>query len=330
MKNIAIIGAGMAGLTAANILKGFSNITVFEKARGVSGRMSTRYADPYFFDHGTQYFTVKTNEFSDFIQPMIDKGVIKTWNANFVEIKDNTVTKQSKWNNEFKHFVGCPKMNAIAQYLAKDLNTHIHINTRVGSVIKDKNIWQLSDDNGCHLGNFDWVIYAIPVDQLQELLPTDISFYYDIKDTKMDACLSLMLGFDETLGISFDTAMIHDEIISWISVDSSKPDRNTPDCLLIHSTNDWANKNIDNDRKIVKQQMIDKVRGIIDFNKLSYSTLHAWRYANIIKQNSPAFFNDNKQKISACGDWCMKGRVESAFTSAYQLANHIKQQLLGS
>jgi len=328
MKNIAIIGAGMAGLTAANILKDFANITVFEKARGVSGRMSTRYADPYFFDHGAQYFTVKTNEFSDFIQPMIDEAVIKPWNADFVEIKDNTITKQSKWNDEFKHFVGCPKMNAIAQYLAKDLD--IRINTRVGSVIKNDNIWQLSDDNDCHLGSFDWVVYAIPVDQLQELLPTDIDFYSDIKDTKMDACLSLMLGFDEALDIDFDAAMILDDTISWISVDSSKPDRNTPDCLLVHSTNEWANENIDNDRETVKQQMLVKVRGIINFDEPNYSTLHAWRYANIGKQNSPDFFNDDDQRISACGDWCIKGRVESAFTSAYQLANHIKQQLLES
>ncbi len=48
MTNIAIIGAGLSGLTAANILKDYSNITLFEKSRGVSGRMSTRRAEPFF------------------------------------------------------------------------------------------------------------------------------------------------------------------------------------------------------------------------------------------------------------------------------------------
>ncbi|MEY8870939.1 NAD(P)-binding protein [Francisella philomiragia] len=43
---VAIIGAGLAGLTAANILKDSVEITIFEKSHGVSGRMSTRYADP--------------------------------------------------------------------------------------------------------------------------------------------------------------------------------------------------------------------------------------------------------------------------------------------
>ncbi|MDE4959738.1 NAD(P)-binding protein, partial [Francisella tularensis subsp. holarctica] len=40
MIKIAIIGAGIAGLTAAKILKDSAQVIVFEKSRGVSGRMS--------------------------------------------------------------------------------------------------------------------------------------------------------------------------------------------------------------------------------------------------------------------------------------------------
>ena len=328
MKYIAIIGAGLAGLTAANILKNHANITVFEKARGVSGRMTTRYANPYFFDHGAQYFTVKTQEFSDFIKPMIELDIIKPWNAKFAEMKNGEIVKQTTWNDEYKHFVGSPRMNAIAQHLAKDLN--VCINTRVGAVAKLNDMWQLTDENDNHLGNFNWVIFAIPVDQLQELLPKNVEFYQNIQDTKMDACLSLMLGFDDSFDIPFDTAIIHDDIISWISVNSSKPNRNTPTCLLIHSTNDWANTHIDDNREVSKQQILDRANALLKLPKVDYSALHAWRYANIGKQDSPEFFIDTFQKISACGDWCIKGRVESAFTSAYELANQIKLQIQGA
>ena len=54
MTKIAIIGAGMSGLSAAHLLNNYAEVTLFEKARGVSGRMSTRCAKLYFFDHGTQ------------------------------------------------------------------------------------------------------------------------------------------------------------------------------------------------------------------------------------------------------------------------------------
>jgi predicted NAD/FAD-dependent oxidoreductase len=42
---IAIIGAGLSGLILARALSQHASVNVFEKARGVGGRMSTRYAD---------------------------------------------------------------------------------------------------------------------------------------------------------------------------------------------------------------------------------------------------------------------------------------------
>ena len=66
---IAIIGAGFAGLTLAKRLAEQHDVSVFEKARGPGGRMSTRRADPFAFDHGAQYFTVETERFEAFLSP---------------------------------------------------------------------------------------------------------------------------------------------------------------------------------------------------------------------------------------------------------------------
>jgi predicted NAD/FAD-dependent oxidoreductase len=73
MKKIAIIGAGLSDLSATHFLKDHAEITLFERARGVSGRISTWRAEPYFFDHGAQYFTARTKAFQDFIQPLINQ-----------------------------------------------------------------------------------------------------------------------------------------------------------------------------------------------------------------------------------------------------------------
>ena len=86
MLNIAVIGAGLSGLTAANILNTHANVTVFDKAKGPSGRLATRRADPYNFDHGGQFFSAKSSTFKEFLAPMLRQGVIKPWNATFVEI----------------------------------------------------------------------------------------------------------------------------------------------------------------------------------------------------------------------------------------------------
>ena len=60
MKTIAVIGAGMAGITAARTLvqAGFK-VSVFEKSHGPGGRMATRSTPYGSFDHGVQYSTVR-------------------------------------------------------------------------------------------------------------------------------------------------------------------------------------------------------------------------------------------------------------------------------
>jgi len=56
---IAIIGTGISGITIAQNLKDFANVSLFEKSRGVGGRMASRRSGPYEFDHGAQFLLLK-------------------------------------------------------------------------------------------------------------------------------------------------------------------------------------------------------------------------------------------------------------------------------
>ena len=48
MKKIAIIGAGLSGIVIAKTLKPKFNVEIYEKSRGLGGRMSTKRSLPYF------------------------------------------------------------------------------------------------------------------------------------------------------------------------------------------------------------------------------------------------------------------------------------------
>ena len=92
MQSLAVIGAGISGLTVASQLKQYFDIKVFDKSRGVSGRMSTRAALPYRFDHGAQYFKVREPQFAHFIHTAIEQGVVAEWHPRVVELAADGIT----------------------------------------------------------------------------------------------------------------------------------------------------------------------------------------------------------------------------------------------
>ncbi len=79
MTRIAIIGAGMAGVTLAITLKDKAEIILVEKSRGLSGRISHRRVDRFGFDHGAAYLTVRDRQFTDMLAPYISSGLLQNW-----------------------------------------------------------------------------------------------------------------------------------------------------------------------------------------------------------------------------------------------------------
>ena len=324
---IAIIGAGISGLTTAINLDKNYEITLFEKSRGAGGRICTRYTDSYNFDHGAQFFTARSPEFKEFLKPLINSGVIDNWKARLIEVRDNVIINRQQWNNDLPHYVGVPSMSSIGKYLSKNLN--IKLNTEV-SIQKSPEGWKVVDSDGEVFGHYDWVISSIPAEQSLQLLPDYFSHHDALKQKKMLGCYSLMLGFDEALDLDWDAAQLTGTDISWIAVNSSKPGRPDDYSLLVHSTNEWAEEHLDDDVDAVKAYLCSQVAEIIGQNVYSahHIDLHRWRYANIPKQDNNTLFIDSESKLAACGDWCKKGRIEEAFRSGFDLAKEMNNILL--
>jgi renalase len=120
---IGIIGAGLSGLVLANNLNDKWDITLFEKARGVGGRMATRHADPYQFDHGAQFFTARQKEFKKFLQPLLDNGLVVEWNPIMTTLAKGEKPYKRDWFEP--HYIPVPKMNSMCKYLARDQDIYI-------------------------------------------------------------------------------------------------------------------------------------------------------------------------------------------------------------
>lgn len=325
MTEIAIIGAGMAGLTLAREMKDYASITVFEKSRGYGGRMATRRRGDFQFDHGAQFFTAKTLPFRKFLKPYIDQGTIARWDAHFVEMDRNVVTDSRQWDDEYPHYVAQPGMNALCESMAQSLN--VKLDTRVARIEKQSDCWQLLDDNGNILAVVDWVITAVPAGQAADLLPAGCNFKQELYDKPMLGCYSLMLGFERPLPLPWDAALVKHADISWVCNNHTKPGRPEKPTLLVHATNRWAEENMALDDAAVIAHLRRETAEVtgMDLKHAVHTDLHRWRYANISKQWGERSCLDTDMQLGAIGDWCVKGRIESAFQSGQHAAMHLRK-----
>ena len=86
---VAIIGAGMAGVTCARLLADAGHaVQLFDKSRGTGGRMATRrarwlacdgLAHESSFDHGAPGFTARSADFVRFSQQAQRDGLLSRW-----------------------------------------------------------------------------------------------------------------------------------------------------------------------------------------------------------------------------------------------------------
>lgn len=319
---IAVIGAGLAGLTIARDLSDCAEVSVFEKSSGVGGRMATRYAGDFEFDHGAQFFTARSAAFRDFLAPLIASGTVAPWLARFAELHGPEINASRTWTPDYPHYVGVPRMNAVGRALAAGLD--IRLSARVLAAEFDRDRWSLeveTDGGRESLDGFDWLIVTAPLTQSVALLGHVGGLAAAVGSRAMLGCYALMLGFAEMPRPGFDAALVREADISWISVNSSKPGRKAPATMLIHATNRWADANMDSDQDRVQAHMLSEVSRVagIDANAAVHKSLHRWRFANLPQQSGPPCYLSSEHRLGVAGDWWVRGRVEAAFQSARAL-----------
>ena len=320
-QNIAIVGAGISGLSAARKLIEKHNVTIFDKSRGVGGRMSTRYSEAYEFDHGAQYFTAKDKRFKMILSSETFEDVIKPWDSRAFYKKENDLIPDT---GGFR-YVSYPRMNSFAKKLSKGLN--ISLNSNVSSIHKDKEKWVLETADGKVYRGFDLVILALPNQQAISLMPIETNYFKKVKEVEMDPCFALMIGLKKKYDFGWDSLRLNNNINSWLAVNSSKPGRSTDQtALVIHSAVEWSKKNKSGDITWVQDQMeaaASKTCGI-DISEAHHKVIHRWMFASVSKPSSEGYFYDHSLKIATCGDWCNGGRVEGAYISGLMVAKIIE------
>ena len=327
MTRIAIIGAGISGLALAERLVQVADVTIFEKARGVGGRMSTRYAEPFYFDHGAQFFTARTPDFQNFLAAYMEAGTVAEWNGKVVTLGARQKETKRLWFEP--HLVASPHMNSLCKALSveRDVRTGCEVAPLDEA---DRAGWKLHDKDGHDLGLFDWVISTAPPAQTVRLLGRHMPDSNPLQTRIMQGCYALMIGFHRPWDRQWIAASVQDNLIGWISVNSSKPARNPElSCLVVHSSHEWAEAHIDDDMNEAQAYLLQQFTEVtgIDSAEADYITTHRWRYATTAQSEQIDCYIDRQRRIAATGDWCVASRIEDAWLQARRLATMIVEEL---
>jgi predicted NAD/FAD-dependent oxidoreductase len=316
---IAVIGAGIAGLACAReIARADVAVTVFEKARGLGGRLATRREGNLAFDHGAQYLTARGQAFSRFIDAATHTGSVSAWKPRIREDERSWDAPIDDW------YVGVPGMSAALRPMSR----HVQLQTGVG--VHELRVglrgWELVTDAGTAPRVFDAVAVAVPAPQaLTLLIPLGRSFQR-IAGVRMAPCWTAMMSFDAPLDAGAEVRRWTSGPLSWAACDSSKPGRpGGPQCWVVHASRDWSRDHLEADAEEVAQALLREFSVAAGISPLVPSSLraHRWRHAFVEQPLGSACIVDEESAVGACGDWCVAPRVEAAFVSGRALARSL-------
>ena len=332
MTRIAIIGAGLAGLHLASRLQDKADVTVFEKSRGVSGRLATRRIDDYEFDHGAQFFTARSDIFMRFLAPFISSGVVQPWEPRVLTLAQGEKPYRRDW---FEcHYVAVPAMTSLCKAMAAalDIRLHAHVTGISPCAGPPRNAWSLQSGGETLPELFDWVISTAPLPQTRQLFQgpnAEPDILSGDEQADVLPCYTLMLGFETLPSLPFEAARVKHASIDWIALNHSKPGRSALPAMVVQSTHAWARQHVDSAEGQVRDALLHDLANVLatPLPEPRVMALHRWRFAKAEPPLDTTYFLDADRQLAACGDGFTESRVEGAFLSANALADTLVQRL---
>ena len=317
---VAVVGAGIAGLSAARALRGRGHeVHVYEATANPGGRVGTRNfpalemprplsGASLAFDHGAQYFTVRDDRFSMTVAEWLRDRVVAKWAGRVVSF-DAEGWEDVDENTD--RYVGIPDMNAMARAMAAGMQ--VSYGLRVDSLDQIP-------------GDVDHVVVAVPAPQALPLVSHLPDLAGKIAAVDMTPNWTVMAAFEERVAARFDGAFVHGSPLGWIARNTSKPKRDWKvDAWVLQATTKWSEAHIDDRPDDIGAFLMEAFEDLIPAGlpRAFYASVHRWRYATADPPLGVGAIHNQASRITLCGDWCKGSRIEDAFLSGLEAADLI-------
>ncbi|MEJ6738989.1 MAG: FAD-dependent oxidoreductase [Actinomycetota bacterium] len=320
---VVVVGAGMAGLTAAHLLRERCDVTVLDKGRGVGGRLATRRIGDATFDHGAQFITTHSAEFAATVDRWVTDGVVAPW------FRGRIGPEGALDPDGHTRFRGSTSMNAVAKNLAVGLD--VRTSSQVSALAHDSESWKVTLVDGSELFA-DVVLATAPVPQTLALLENgDVVLTSNdvaaLNAIAYDPCIALMAALDGPSGLSEPGAVDPvDGPIDWMADNQLKGISPVP-AVTIHATPDFSRAQWDASDEAITEALLTAAR--LDAAVVAGSVqIQRWRYARPSVEHPERFLRlSDMAPFVFAGDAFGGAKVEGAALSGAAAAREIESTL---
>ena len=309
-----IVGSGISGLVASRRLveSGFS-VLVCDKGRGVGGRVASRRIEGAPFDHGAQFLTRRSAEFSNFVEDLLSKQIVFPWFGGSGK----------------ERFAGLPSMNQIAKSLAVGID--VNRGMRIENVCFIDGAWEVA--SGSELFRSRSLLLTCPAPQALDLLASEASGINNrCLDTIAKICydkgISLMSLLEEPFPVSDSGFLQYDnpEPIATVADTLKKRGLESPG-IIIQSGPEFAERHFDSDPETIVEILLDAYPRSKDL-KIVSTSLQKWRFAKRREHGvSDSYSRDPSRMLWHAGDGYVSPKIEGAYLSGLRAAENIGAEL---
>ena len=234
MTSYCVIGSGISGATIASLLSKKNSVTIYDKARGPGGRTSFRRLNNLKgFDHGTQYISPKSKQFSKFIRKLCKNKTLKTWDGNHLDFTFEKKPLSVK-------YIGKKANNDLVKYNLKGIKQSFA--SPITKIRFNKNYWEVTLNNGSK-HHFKSLIITCPFPQLKKLAKNYLNKKILQLKVQMQPNITVMLALKKQKNLPISSIKFNDDVLAWAANENSKKRfKSNMNLWTLQATLKWSKK----------------------------------------------------------------------------------------
>jgi len=274
-----VVGAGIAGLTAARELRAAGlAVAVLEKSRGLGGRAATRRIEGVRVDHGAQFLTVRDPRFQRAVAGWLADGTVVPW-ADGVA----TWSAADGWHHPDPRAhprYACPAgMSALGQRLAEGLE--VVREARATAVRRSGAGWTV-DIEGGGARHAPRLLVTAPVPQALALLAgVPGADRPDLRAVAYAPCFAVVAGYEGVEAPDWPGVRLsgHPDL-AWVGHDSQKRAQPRGPVLVLHATPAFSRDRADAPPAATVAALLRAATDVVPWaDRPLWSDHQRWRYA---------------------------------------------------